>query len=163
MILIREEDREQAEKRKKRLFAIYIVIACVFVVAALLLLFLSPEAYKPYMAVTIVLSIAFGCYSIFFFSVQYDYVKKQYRLLDKVLAALPEREYGVYVRELEAITYEGIEMRTLRFFILDHERDVHLFKGNISLIEGEKYLVEIRAGVLYEISEMGERNEKTFS
>ncbi|MBO7390857.1 MAG: hypothetical protein J6U39_05365, partial [Clostridia bacterium] len=73
MIFIREEDRVAAEGRRKRLITIYIAIACLFVLAALLLLFLSPDAYKPYMAVTIVITIAFGCYSVFFFSVQYDF------------------------------------------------------------------------------------------
>ena len=164
MILIREEDRERAEKRKKRLLTTYIVIACLFVIASLLLLFLSPDGYKPYMAVTIVISAAFGCYSVFFFSVQYDFAKKTSKLLDKVLGALAEREYAVFVGELGNMTYEGIEMRTLRFLILDNERDVHLYgQGEFPLKQGAEYTVEIRAGVLYEIAEKGENDEKALS
>ena len=164
MILIREEDRERAEKRKKRLLTTYIVIACLFVIASLLLLFLSPDGYKPYMAVTIVISAAFGCYSVFFFSVQYDLAKKTSRLLDKVLGALSECEYALYVKELGNMTYEGIEMRTIRLLILGSERDVHLYnQGDISLKEGVEYTVDIRAGVLYEIAEKGEKDEKALS
>lgn len=163
MILIREEDRAQAEGKRKRLLTIYIAIACVFLIAALLLLFLSPDEYKPYMAVTIVISIVFGCYSVFFFSVQYDLVKKRSRLLEKVLSALPEREYAVFLKELDIITYEGLEMRTLRFMILGSERDVHIYQGEFSLEKGARYLVEIRAGVLYEIEEIGESDEKALS
>lgn len=163
MIFIREEDRVAAEGRKKRLLTIYIAIASLFVIAALLLLFLSPDRYQPYMAVTIVLTIAFGCYSVFFFSVQYDFAKKTDRLLDKVLSALPEREYGVFIKELDSLTYEGIEMRTFRFLLPDGERDVHHYQGDISLKEGVKYIVEIRAGVLYELAETGERDEKEIS
>ena len=162
MILIREEDRAQAERRKKRLLSIYLAIACVFVAAALLLLFLSPDEYTPYMAVTIVLSAAFGCYSVFFFSVQYDVAKKRFNVLEKVLFALPEREYAFFVKELEKLTYEGIEMRTLRFRVLGDERDVHLLQGDICLTEGEEYEIEIRAGVLYEIGCVS-KDEKTFS
>lgn len=160
MILIREEERENAEKRKNRLLAVYIVVACLYVAAALLLLFLSPDGYKPYMVVTIVISIVFGFYSVFFFSVQYDCVVKKYRLLNKVFSALPEREYGVFVKETEPLTYEGVEMRVLRFNVLGNERDIHLFKGELSLREGEKYLLEIHAGVLVEA---GECDEKAFS
>ena len=163
MIFIREEDRVAAEGRRKRLLTIYIAIACLFILVALLLLFLSPDAYKPYMAVTIVLTIAFGCYSVFFFSVQYDFAKKTARLLEKVLSALPEREYGVFLKELDSLTYEGIEMRTFRFLLPNGERDVHHYQGNISLREGERYIVEIRAGVLYELAEMGGKDEKEIS
>ena len=163
MIFIREEDRVAAEVRRKRLITIYIAIACLFVLAALLLLFLSPDAYKPYMAVTIIITIAFGCYSVFFFSVQYDFAKKSARLLDKVLSALPEREYGIFLKELDRLTYEGIEMRVFRFLLPDGERDVHHYQGDASLKEGVKYIVEIRAGVLYELQETGGQDEKEIS
>ncbi len=160
MILIREEERDIAERKKKKLFALYVAIACVFVAAALLLLFLSPDGYKPYMAVTIVLSAAFGCYSVFFFSVQYDLAVKRYRLLEKVFSALPEREFAVFLSEGETITYEGIEMRTLLFEIGGTEREVHLLQGVADLTVGNKYLIEIHAGVLVEIGD--ENEEKVF-
>lgn len=160
MILVREEDRAQAERAKKKSLTIYITIACLFVVTALLLLFLSPDRYKPFMAVTIILSIAFGCYSVFFFSVLYDCILKRYRLLEKVFSALPEKEYALFVKETDVMTYEGIEMRTLRFLILGNERDVHLLQGEVSLIEGARYALEIHAGVIVEI---GEANEEKIS
>lgn len=160
MILIREEERGIAERKKKKLLVVYVAIACLFVTAALLLLFLSPDGYKPYMAITIVLSAVFGCYSVFFFSVQYDLTVKRYRLLEKVFSALSEREYAVFLKEGETITYEGIEMRTLLFEIEGTEREVHLLQGEADLQVGDKYLIEIHAGVLVEI---GEANEEKVS
>lgn len=160
MILVREEERDKAEKAKNRLLAVYIAIACSFVAAALLLLFLSPDDYRPYMIGTIFITIAFGFYSVFFFSVQFDCALKRYRLLEKVLGALPEKEYGVFLGEDDPLTYEGVEMRTLRFEVLGSERVVHLLQGDLSLQSGTKYLLEIHAGVLVEI---GECNEKAFS
>lgn len=162
MILVREEDFLRADNKRKRLLASYIVIACLFVAAALLLLFLSPDEYVPYMVGTILLSVTFGFYSIFFFSVWFDAVKKRSKILDKVLSALPEREYGVYIKELDVMTYEGVEMRTLRFSILGDERNVHYLQGDFPLVQGETYEIEIRAGVLYEIVSM-RKDEKTFS
>ena len=156
MILVREEEREIAERKKKRLFALYVIIACLFVTAALLLLFLSPDGYKPYMIVTIVLSIVFGCYSVFFFTVQYDLAVKRYRLLNKVFSALTEREYGVFQGEADEVTYEGVEMRTLRFKIIGTDRDVHLLQGDVTFVPGGKYLLEIHAGVLVEAEDANE-------
>ena len=156
MTLIREEDRRQAERLRKKLLAIYIVIACVYLVSVLLLILLSPDAYKPFMVGTIVLTIAFGWYSIFFFSVQYDLVRKREKVLDKVLAALPEKEYGIFLKELDAMTYEGVEMRTLRFRVIDDERDIHILLGEIALDEGGKYELEIHSSVLVEIGDCNE-------
>ena len=160
MILIREEDRLQAEGRQKKQLILYVAVACAYVAAALLMLFLSPEGYKPLMVLTIILTVAFGWYTIFFFSVQYDLAVKRARLLGKVLSALPEREYGVFIKEVDVMTYEGVEMRTLRFRVLDSERDIHLLQGELSLKEGEKYEIEIHSSVLVEI---GEYNEKEVS
>ncbi|MBO7390288.1 MAG: hypothetical protein J6U39_02480, partial [Clostridia bacterium] len=83
--------------------------------------------------------------------------------LDKVLSALPEREYGIFLKELDRLTYEGIEMRVFRFLLPDGERDVHHYQGDASLKEGVKYIVEIRAGVLYELEETGGQDEKEIS
>ena len=157
MILVREEDRLQAETKRKRLLITYIAVACLFVAAVLLLFLLSSEEYKPFMVVTILISIAFGWYTIFFFSVQFDFARKREHLITKVLSALPEREYGVFVKELDSMTYEGVEMRTLRFRVLDSERDIHLLQGEISLKEGEKYEIEIRSSVLAEIGDYHEK------
>ena len=160
MILVREEERARAEQSKKKLLAVYIGVACLYVAAALLLLFLSPDGYVPFMIADIIVTIAFGCYSIFFFSVQYDYALKKYRLLEKVFSAIPEKEYGVFRREAEPITYEGVMMRTLCFEMLGNERAVHVTEEQLALTKGQKYLLEIHAGVLVEI---GECDEKAFS
>ena len=160
MILIREEDFREAEARKKKLLKLYIVIACVYAVSALLLLFLSPDRYTICMIADILLTIAFAFYSIFFFTVSYDLAVKRYRLLDKVLSALSEREYGIFMREDAAMTYEGLEMRTLCFVIQGSERIVHLLQGDVSLAQGTKCALEIHAGVLVSI---GEKDEEAFS
>ena len=151
MILFREEDRAAAERRKKKLLAVYILIACVYLAAALVLLILSPEEYRIYQIADIALTVAFAWYSIYFFTVLYDAAWKRVRLLDKVASALTEREYGVFLREEEPKTVDGMEMRILIFRILDAEREVRLPEGDLSLKAGCKYLLEIRAGILTEI------------
>ena len=65
--------------------------------------------------------------------------------------------FTVFLGEKDVMTYEGVEMRTLVFRLHDGERDLHLFQGGIALKEGEKYLLEIRVGVLTEIKEIDEK------
>jgi len=148
MTFVREEERGAAEKRKKTLLAVYIAVAAVYVAAALLLLFLSPDGYVPYLVGDIVLTVSFGFYSLYFFTVAYDFAVKKCKLMEKMLSALPEREYGVFIAEEDAITTDGILARTLLFDIRGVERSVHLFSDEVSLEKGKTYSLEIRAGIL---------------
>ena len=148
MTFIREEDRAAAERKKKLLLALYVAIACVYVVGAVLLLVFSSDSYIPYLIADILFTIAFGFYSIYFFTVAYSYAVREYRLLEKMLGALEEREYGVFLREEAPLTVEGLEMRSFLFLVNGVEREIKLFRGEISLEEGKKYTLEIRCGIL---------------
>ena len=156
MILVREEERARAEQSKKRLLAVYIGGACLYVAAALLLLFLSPDHYTPFLIGDILLSIAFGFYSVWFFTVRYDCAVKRYRFLNKISNALQEKEYGVYLREEEMMTIDGVEMRILLFDVCGTEREVHLFESEIAPKQNKMYLIVLRAGVLIEMEECNE-------
>ena len=156
MILVREEERRDAESKKKKMLFAYILVACVYVAAALLLLFLSPDRYLPFLIGNIALSIAFGFFSIYFFTVGYDLAVKRSKLLDKVASALAERNYGVFLREEERMTVEGLEMRVLLFEVGEDEREVHVFESEQAFERGKKYLIEVRCGVLTEIGDVNE-------
>ena len=151
MILVGEGDRVAAERRKKRLLAVYIAVACLYVAAALLILFLSTDRYTQFLIAEIAITTALGFYSVYFFSVAYSDAVKRSRLLDKVMTVLSEKEYGVYLREEDRMTLDGVEMRILLFSIRDTEREVRVLQGELTLREGDKYLLEMRAGVLVEI------------
>ena len=153
MILVTEEERAQEERKKKRYLLLYVVIACVYVAGSLLLLFLSPNEYIPFLLGDIFLSIDFGVFSVFFFTVAYAFVKSRSGLFNKVLAALPEREYARFLKKGDTITEDGVEMRKYHFLIREDEREVRAFPEDLPLEEGKRYLVEIRAGVLVEIGE----------
>ena len=150
MILLKETDGILAERRKKKFLILYIAIACAYAAVALLLLFLSPDGYLPYMIGDILLTIAFGFFSIFFFTVLYDEAGKRSRLYDKVLSALSEREYGVFLKEEEPKTVDGVSMRVLLFVVAGTERELHCLSKEIAFEKEKKYLLEIRAGVLTE-------------
>ena len=156
MILHYEEERASAERKKKFLLTVYIVVACVFVAVALLLLFLSSERYTIFMIADILVSIAFGFYSIWFFTVRYDDAVKRYRLLYKVDCALEEREYGVFLREEDAMTIDGVQMRVLLFSVRGTEREIHLFECDLVPPADKKCLLVLRAGVLVRLEECNE-------
>ena len=156
MILIREEDRIEAERQRKRLLLAYIAVACLYVVAALLLLFLSPDRYKLFLAGDILLSVLFGFASIYFFTIVYDFAKKRSKLLDKISGALTEKEYGVFLREEDRMTIEGLEMRVVFFEIRGDERELHVFENDFSFEKEKRYLLEMRCGVITVIGDVDE-------
>ena len=148
MILIRDEERKQAEDKKRKMLSAYVAIACVCVAAVLLLLLLSPDRCVPFLVGDIVLSIAFGFYSIYFFTVSYDLAVKRSKLLDKIAAAMPERHYAVFLREEERMTVEGLEMRILLFKVRGDDRELHVFESEQTFEAEKKYLLEVHSGVI---------------
>jgi len=156
MIFIREEDWIEADRRKKRLLYAYIVTACLYVAAALALLFLSPDKYRLYLIGDILLSIVFGFGSIYFFTIIYDFARKRSKMLGKITGALGEKEYGVFLREEDKMTLEGLEMRVLLFRIRADERELHVFENDFTFETGKKYMLETRCGVITEIGDVNE-------
>jgi len=156
MILIREEERAEAERRKKRLLIAYVAAACLFVAASLLLLLLSPVRYKLFLLGDILLSILFGFGSIYFFTIVFDFVSKRSKLLDKLAAAMTDKEYGVFLREEDKMTVEGLEMRVVYFLIRSDERELHVFESEVSFEKEKRYLLEIRCGVITSIGDADE-------
>ena len=156
MILIREEERSAAERTKKKMLTVYIAAACIYVAAALLLLFFSSDHYTIWMIADILLTIAFGFGSVYFFTVVYDLAVKRSKLLDKIASALEEREYGVFLREEEKMTVECVEMRVLLFQVRGVERELHVYEGECSFETNKKYLLVVRCGVITEIEKVDE-------
>ena len=156
MIFGYEEECAQAEKVKKKLLTVYIAVAAAFVAAVLLLLFLSTDHYTPFMVANILLSIAFGFYSVWFFTVKYDFAVKRYRFLNKVSNALEEKEFAVFLKEEEMMTIDGVGMRILLFDILGTVREAHLFESNFAPEQNKKYLIVMRAGVIVKMEECNE-------
>ena len=156
MIFGYEEECAQAEKVKKKLLTVYIAVAAAFVAAVLLLLFLSTDHYTPFMVANILLSIAFGFYSVWFFTVKYDFAVKRYRFLNKVSNALEEKEFAVFLKEEEMMTIDGVGMRILLFDILGTVREAHLFESNFAPEQNKRYLIVMRAGVIVKMEECNE-------
>ena len=156
MIFLTEEDRLQAERKKKRLFILFIAVTCVFVAAALLLLLRSTDRYLPFMIADIVITVAYGWFAVYFFTVAYDFAVKNSRFLDRVLGALPEKEYGIFLREEEKKTIDGVEMRIFLFSIRETEREVRLYQGEVTFEQGKKYLLKMQCGVLIALGETDE-------
>ena len=67
-----------------------------------------------------------------------------------------EKEYGVFLREEDVLTIEGLEMRVLFFLVRGDERELHVFESNLSLERDKKYLLEIRCGMITGIGDVDE-------
>ncbi len=153
MQVVEEKELSAASSRRKKLFAIYLALAAAFLAAVLLLFFFSKHDYAPYLVGNVLLTMGFGFYSVYFFTVRYFDLRKYEKYLERVLSALPVKEYGVYLRSEGNVTKEGVVFEALIFRIRGDERKICSFKKELSLSSGVEYLLETRAGVLtmYEV------------
>ena len=156
MILVREEESIRAERKKNRMLTAYIAVACVYAAVALMLLFLSPDHYTLWLIGDILLTVAFGSGSIYFFTITYDGALKRSKLLGKISSALEEKEYGIFLSEEEKMTVDGVEMRILLFNVRGTERELHVYESDLSLESGVKYYLVLRGGVITEIANVDE-------
>lgn len=155
MRLVREEDLTRANKKVKRDFALYLAIACVYLAAALLLLFFSPDSYVPFLIADSVISAAFGVFSVYFFTVSFHLSRKKRDRIEKALSALPEKDFGVYLSPDGERTEDGVRLVAYLFLVRGNEREYKSFTP-LSLQEGGKYLIESGAGFLLALEEEDE-------
>ena len=155
MQIVGAEELQAATALRKRLIALYLALCPLYLAAALLLLLLSPHAYTWYMVGDILLTMAFGGYSVYFFTVRYFDARSYEKYLDRVINAFSAKEYGVFLRSEGAVTKEGVVFESLIFTIRGDERELLTFRKGLAFEVGRKYNLESRAGVLtrYEVAD----------
>ena len=154
MQIVEAEDLKAATTLRKRLIAFYSAICPLYLASVLLLLLLSPHAYTWYMVGNILLTMLFGGYSVYFFTVRYFDARSYEKYLERVLNALYVKEYGTFLRSEGTITKDGVTFEALIFAIRGDERELLSFRKGLSFEAGRKYDLEFRAGVLtrYEVA-----------
>ena len=155
MRFVNEEDSVQAKKRVKSLVLLYCAISVLFVAATLLLLFLSPDTYWVFMALDILLTAAFGVYSVYFFTVSLFLARKKYAWIERILSARTETQYAVFQAEEGIKTVDGVEFHAYVFLVKGDEREYKTF-DSFAFEEGKRYRIESGAGVVIESEEANE-------
>jgi len=155
MQIVGAEDLKAAAAVRKRLIALYSAICPIYLAVALTLFFLSPHAYTWYMVGNILLTMLFGGYSVYFFTVRYFDARSYEKYVERVVNAISSKEYGVFLRSEGNVTKEGVPFEALIFTVRGDEREVLSMKRDLSFRAGEKYVLEMRAGVLtsYEVAD----------
>ncbi len=155
MRFVNEEDSVKAKKRIQSLVWLYTAISVLFVAAALLLLFLSPDTYWVFMALDILLTAAFGGYSVYFFTVSLFLARKKYAWIEKILSARTETQFAVFREEEGVKTVDGVEFHAYIFLVKGDEREYKTF-DSFAFEEGKRYRIESGAGVIVESEEENE-------
>ena len=155
MQIVGAEDLKAAESARKRLTVLYAVICPLYLAAVLTLFFLSPHEYTWYLVGNILLTLAFGVYSVYFFTVRFFDARSYEKYIERVVNALSVKEYGVFLRREGTVTKEGVRFEALIFMVRGDEREVLTVKRDLPFAVGEKYVLETRCGVLtsYEVTD----------
>ena len=150
MRLISQEDLARTTARRKKERNIFLLLTVLYVAAALTLFLLSSHEYTWYMVGDVALSIVYGFYAVYFFTVRYFDVRSLEKYTEKALSAMSEKEYGVFLREEGPVTKEGVTFLSCIFEVLGDEREICLLVREVPFAAGERYVLTIAAGVLVE-------------
>lgn len=155
MQIVGEEDLKAAVSARKRLGALYAALCPLYLAAVLVLFFLSPHAYTWYMVGNILLTLLFGGYSVYFFTVRFFDARCYEKYVERVVNAISAKEYGVFLRREGTVTKEGVSFEALIFTVRGDEREILSVKRDLPFTAGEKYVLEVSAGVLtkYEVTD----------
>jgi len=148
MQIIEEQDLVKATSARRKLQTIYWAITPVYIATVLILFFFSSHEYLWYLVGNVLLSLAFGCYSVYFFTVKYFDAKSYEKYLERVLSAMSSKDYGIFLRSEGSVTKEGVRFESLIFSVRGDEQQYLSFIEGLPLEEGENYLIVGQAGVL---------------
>lgn len=111
--LFGEKEKKEAFAEKKKLLIIWFVILGVFVVAEAVMITVncvliytarSRAVYYPFMITSIILSIAFSSFSLFFFSIKYRLTSRYCRMLNGMKFGLKDKGKGKFLEIDPTIT-----------------------------------------------------------
>ena len=155
MRLVTEEDARVAQKKVRTLVGVYAGISSVFVAAALLLLFLSPEKYVPFLVLDVILTAGFGVYSVYFFTISLFSARKVRNKIERALDARSETQFAVYKESEGSKTVDGVELCSYIFLVKGAEREYKTFEPYAFEV-GKRYRIESGAGVVLDAEEENE-------
>jgi len=155
MRLVTEEDARFARKKVKTLVWFYTGISVLFVAAALLLLFLSPEKYVPFLVLDVLLTAGFGVYSVYFFTISFFLARKKRNWVERALDARSETQFAVYQESEGLKTVDGIEFCVYIFLVKGDAREYKTFEP-VSFEVGNRYRIESGAGIVLSLENANE-------
>ena len=128
------------QKNKERSLFIFLILSVCWLTITLSLLLISKRPYLVYLLINILITILYGFYGVYFFSIIYKLKKETVNFLKKIDNGIIEKEYAVYVKKLEDEKIGNLVIHVYMFNSLDgKERKLRCF-DNIEFNNGKYYL-----------------------
>ena len=130
-------------KNKELSLFIYFVIAILYLTITIIVLLLSKRPYLIYLIIDIVLSILFGFYSVYYFSIILKIKKETVLFLKKLDNGNLNKEYAIFNRKLDDEIIGNLPIYVYMFHTLDGKERKLRCIDNICFGD-KKYYIETK-------------------
>ena len=128
------------QRNKERSLFIFLILGVCWLTITLSLLLISKRPYLIYLLINIIITILYGFYAVYFFSIIYKLKKETVNFLKKIDNGIIEKEYAVYFKKLDDEKIGNLVIHVYMFNSLDgKERKLRCF-DNIEFNNGKYYL-----------------------
>jgi len=117
----------QTRNKRKKLLALYVSVSVLWLVLCVCNLLFSKENYTPYLITNIVLTIFYGWFSVFFFTVSFASVNALCKLQKAMCNATEKEEILTFEEEKEDRTQNTLILKVYSFTAEKSKRELLSF------------------------------------
>lgn len=128
-------------KKKKKSLLFYSLICSCFLLISITLLLFSKRPYFIYLVISIIITIIFGFYSVYYFTITFKQINEELSLINKIDNSVINKEYAYFDDIIDTKYYKNFTIYVYSFKLLDNEIKKYYSFLKIEKID-KKYYIE---------------------
>lgn len=128
-------------KKKTKSLLFYSLICSCFLLISITLLLFSKRPYFIYLVISIIITIIFGFYSVYYFTITFKQINEELSLINKIDNSVINKEYAYFDDIIDTKYYKNFTIYVYNFKLLDNEIKKYYSFLKIEKID-KKYYIE---------------------
>ena len=108
-------------KKKTKSLLFYSLICSCFLLISITLLLFSKRPYFVYLVISIIITIIFGFYSVYYFTITFKQLNEELSLINKIDNSVINKEYAYFDDIIDIKYYKNFTIYVYSFKLLDNE------------------------------------------
>ena len=108
-------------KKKTKSLLFYSLICSCFLLITITLLLFSKRPYFLYLVISIIITIIFGFYSVYYFTITFKQLNEELSLINKIDNSVANKEYAYFDDTIDIKHYKNFTIYVYNFKLLDNE------------------------------------------
>ena len=108
-------------KKKTKSLLFYSLICSCFLLISITLLLFSKRPYFFYLVISIIITIIFGFYSVYYFTITFKQLNEELSLINKIDNSVINKEYAYFDDIIDIKYYKNFTIYVYSFKLLDNE------------------------------------------